>query len=78
MLEKSELIKFLVDKGADLNFQDSMGRTSIMIAVERENVKSVKELIFLGADQDILDYSGRSVHDYAKFSRKSEIRKLFK
>ena len=55
-----------------------MGRTAIMIAVERENVNSVKELISLGADQDILDYSGRSVHDYAKFSTKSEIRKLFK
>ena len=78
MLEKSDLIKFLVDKGADINSQDSIGRTSIMIAVERENIKSIKKLISLGADRNILDYSGRSVYDYVKFSRKSEIKELFK
>ena len=78
MLEKVELINFLVQKGVDINKQDRIRRTSLMIAVERENINAAKELIKLNADIDISDYSGRTVSDYTQFSRKREIKELLK
>jgi ankyrin repeat protein len=77
LLEKIDLIDPLIEKGSKINFQDRLGRTAIMIAVERENIGIVKKLLKYNPDTEIADFSGKSVYDYLAFVRKREIKKLF-
>ena len=77
LLEKTDLIDPLIEKGSEINFQDNLGRTAIMIAVERENIRMVKKLLKHSPDLEITDFSGKSVYDYLDFVRKREIKKLF-
>ena len=48
-----------------------------MIAIERENVELVKEILKFGPDIELTDYSGQSIFDYLKFVRNRELKKLF-
>jgi ankyrin repeat protein len=53
-----DVIKHLVDRGADVNAQDEKGRTALMIA--GSNTDSVKALLEAGADPDIRDRTGKT------------------
>ena len=77
LLEKKDMIEILIDKGARIDDQDNLGRTSLMIAVERENLELVKEILKFGPDKELTDYSGQSIFDYLKFVRNRELKKLF-
>ena len=61
-----ELLKYLIDKGADLNSQNKNGYTSLMEAVENNHFYIVKELVLKGADRDKTDYVGRTVRDISE------------
>ena len=50
--------------GADIDFQDKLGRTALMNAIERSNFNAVSILISKNFDQDITDYSGKDIISY--------------
>ena len=71
------LIEILVEKGANINYQDSIGRTATMVAVEKDHVECLKNLLKLKPDLGLSDYSGKDVYEYASFSRNLTIKSLF-
>jgi ankyrin repeat protein len=55
---RAEVIRLLIDRGADPNQQDSQGQTALMIA--GDNADAVKALLNGGADPDLRDAEGNS------------------
>ncbi|MFJ7754037.1 ankyrin repeat domain-containing protein [Peribacillus muralis] len=53
--EDTETISKLIEGGADINSQDSKGRTALMIATYHNDLKTAKILIAAGADVNIQD-----------------------
>ncbi|WP_285766332.1 ankyrin repeat domain-containing protein [Peribacillus sp. SI8-4] len=51
----TETINSLIEDGADIDLQDSKGRTAIMIAAYHNDLKTAKILIAAGADVNIQD-----------------------
>ncbi len=60
-----EIIKLLVDGGADINAADKEGRTVLIYAVDAKKAEAAKYLIALGADTTLADDKGRTALDYA-------------
>lgn len=54
-LGRMELAEYLIDKGADINRQDNIGRTFLHKAAENGNLAAVKFLVEKGARLDVLD-----------------------
>jgi len=54
-LDVSDAIKRLAAMGYDLDFQDELGRTSLHMAVEEQNVPGLRALLELGADPNLPD-----------------------
>jgi uncharacterized protein len=53
--KNGDTIKRLIEEGAEINTQDSDGRTSIMIATYNNDIETAKILIDAGADVNIQD-----------------------
>lgn len=51
----NDALKKLIEEGADLNVQDSKGRTAAMIATYNRDVESVRVLVEAGADVNVRD-----------------------
>ncbi|WP_269432225.1 ankyrin repeat domain-containing protein [Bacillus sp. FJAT-27245] len=69
-------ISRLIEKGADINVQDSEGRTPVMIAAYKNDVAAAKALIDAGADVDIRDNMKNNVFLYAGAEGYIDILKL--
>lgn len=69
-------VRDLLDKGVDINSQDTQGRTAIMIATYANDVEMVKVLIAEGADVDIQDNMLNNPFLYAGAEGYMEILKL--
>ncbi|MBT2648740.1 ankyrin repeat domain-containing protein [Bacillus sp. ISL-34] len=63
--KETERIRSLIEQGADMNAQDSEGRTATMIATYNNDVESAKILIEAGADVNIQDDMKNSPFLYA-------------
>ena len=78
--KKSKLLKRLLEADADVNFQDSIGMTPMMHAIENINIDAIKLLTSLDyisdLDVEIMDYSGKTMFDYVKNSRNNYLKKL--
>lgn len=61
-----ELLKVLINKGADVNFQLPEGTNAIMAAVLGNNINALKLLIDAGADLNTTTKSGKTLLDLAK------------
>ena len=63
---KKELwkVKFLLDKGADINSLNLYGRTPIMRSAMNERPEIVKYLLEMGADTEIKDKDDKTLLDY--------------
>ncbi len=72
-LNRFELIPFLIENNANVNKQDNLGKTALMIAIEKEFPNTVKQIINTGINPDISDYAGNTIFDYLKFTRNQEI-----
>ena len=68
-----EIGKILIDKGANLNAQNSKLETALHIATFQENANFVKMLVKNGADLNIQDRRGRYAIDIAFYQKNDEI-----
>ncbi|MFF2457121.1 ankyrin repeat domain-containing protein [Peribacillus simplex] len=75
-LNETDRIRSLIDQGADLNTQDSEGRTATMIATYNNDVETAKILIEAGADVNIQDDMKNSPFLYAGAEGYIDILKL--
>ena len=80
--KKSKLLKRLLEADADVNFQDSIGMTPMMHAIENMNIDAIKILSSIDnkddIDTEITDYSGKTMFDYAENSRNNYLKKLIR
>ncbi len=78
--KKSKLLPKLLENDADVNFQDSIGMTPMMHAIENMNIDAIKLLGSDGyisdLDMEITDYSGKTMFDYSENSRNNYLKKL--
>ncbi|MDC2965687.1 ankyrin repeat domain-containing protein [Alphaproteobacteria bacterium] len=78
--KKSKLLKRLLDADADVNFQDSIGMTPMMHAIENINIDAIKMLVRIDykdeLDTEISDYSGKTMFDYVENTRNNYLKKL--
>ncbi|MFJ7509013.1 ankyrin repeat domain-containing protein [Peribacillus simplex] len=74
--KETERIRSLIEQGADINTQDSEGRTATMIATYNNDVKTAKILIEAGADVNIQDDMKNSPFLYAGAEGYVDILKL--
>lgn len=59
-------LQVLIKAGAELNVQDSQGRTALHYAAEYSRHNNIKMLIDAGADADLKDKNGKTALDYLK------------
>ncbi|MGG0409979.1 ankyrin repeat domain-containing protein [Peribacillus simplex] len=74
--KETERIRSLIEQGADINTQDSEGRTATMIATYNNDVETAKILIEAGADVNIQDDLKNSPFLYAGAEGYVDILKL--
>jgi ankyrin repeat protein len=74
--KETERIRSLIEEGADINTQDSAGRTATMIATYNNDAESAKILIEAGADVNIQDEMKNSPFLYAGAEGYLDILKL--
>jgi ankyrin repeat protein len=74
--QETEQVSRLIEKGADINTQDSEGRTAAMIATYNNDVETAKILIEAGADVNIQDNIENNPFLYAGAEGYIEILKL--
>ena len=63
---KSRLIVEIIDSGCNINSQDKLGRTALMMAIQSTNFEAVKTLSKIKIDDELTDFSGKTILDYAK------------
>ena len=68
--------KFLINNGADINYQNKQGQTPAMKAAEKNNFYIIKLLLDKNADLTKSDYTGRTLKEIAENSRDKRILKL--
>jgi ankyrin repeat protein len=73
---ETDRIKTLIKKGANINIQDSQGRTAVMIATYNNDSKTANVLIEAGADVNIQDDMKNNPFLYAGAEGFIEILKL--
>ena len=78
--KKSKLLAKLLKADADVNFQDSIGMTPMMHAIENTNIDAIKLFISFdykdNLDLNITDYSGKTMFDYVENSRNNYLKNL--
>ncbi len=76
--DNREVIKLLIQVGADLNYHDTCGDTPLLGAIKQGNVSHAKLLINAGADINITDKAGNKALIYAICHDQKEIVELLK
>jgi ankyrin repeat protein len=59
-----EFVRLFIEKGANLNIKDNLGKTPLMISLELKHFKIGEILIDNNAELDLLDENGESVWFY--------------
>jgi hypothetical protein len=72
-----EVIKILIDAGADVNIKNGDGQTALIIVVGAGDVEIVEILVKAGADPDIEDAFGVSARMYANIFKNEKIKAIF-
>lgn len=68
-----KLVDFLISKGIDINAQNNLGKTALMMAAKRDNDKLVKYLCEKGANVDIKDTNGMTALMWAASRENQQI-----
>ena len=72
-----DIIKDLIEAGADPNMRSNAGQTALVVAVGADDEESATVLIKAGANPDIEDNMGVSARKYATLFRKTKMLALF-
>ena len=72
-----EIVKLLIEKGANLNFISNDGQTALIVATGASNPRICELLVKNGADPTYKDRMGMSSLDYARLFKKTELAKLY-
>jgi len=72
-----DLLKALIEAGADTNIQSKEGQTALVVVVGAGDEEIVEMLVKAGADPDIEDSLGVSARKYANLFKKSTMIALF-
>ncbi|KAF5296333.1 hypothetical protein FQA39_LY12550 [Lamprigera yunnana] len=62
---ENDLLLIMIQKGVNLNLQNSQGVTALMSAIEKEQYTTVKLLLENGADANLIDNQGKTALRYA-------------
>jgi len=71
------ILRFFLDRGADLNLTSKDGQTALILAVGRNDSTLTKLLLEKGANVEITDKLGLSALKYAKLFHNQAILDLF-
>lgn len=71
--DNSDIIKLLLNAGADINYQNKDGNTALMLAIKKTDTKSTYTLLEYGADIDIKNKEGKTALDFAVYFREKFI-----
>ncbi|XP_076812231.1 uncharacterized protein LOC143459131 isoform X1 [Clavelina lepadiformis] len=66
--ESEDVIKLLLEDGAQINANDAFGKTPLMLAASHGHLEVVKLLLSKGADTSVHDTKGWAADDYASMS----------
>ena len=58
----NDVLKTIIDHGADVNVTDKQKRSALMVACLKRNVDSINVLLRIGSDTNITDISGNTSH----------------
>ncbi|XP_025200863.1 transient receptor potential cation channel subfamily A member 1 isoform X3 [Melanaphis sacchari] len=61
MFDRSEIVQYLIEEGADINALDKESRSPLLLAASRSGWRTVASLIRLGADIQVKDSSKRNI-----------------
>ncbi len=75
-MNRYSLIEDMILSGMDIDFQDKLGMTALMHAIEKANVNAVNILVRKEFNKQITDLSGKTIFEYSKLSRNILIKKL--
>ena len=78
MSEKIELANELLKNKANPNIADLNGVSPLMLAIQFQKTAFIELLIKYGASKTVIDKSGKSVFEYAIFSKNEQIINQFK
>lgn len=78
MSEKIELATELLKNNANPNITDSNGVSPLMLAIQFQKIEFIELFIKYGASKTSIDKSGKSVFEYAVFSKNEPIINLLK
>lgn len=78
MSEKIELAKELLKNKGNPNIVDTNGLSPLMLAIQFQKIDFIELFLKYGASKTILDKSGKSVFEYAVFSKNEQIINLLK
>lgn len=73
--DNSEIVKFLLESGVEIDAQTSAGKTALMHAAQNGNVRVCQQLIKFGANLSLTDRNELTAADYA--SQKAKDRDLY-
>jgi ankyrin repeat protein len=71
-----ELIRFLINKGSNLESKDRVGHTAIMYVFIHNNIDIIKLFIEKGSNLDVVDSYGSTFFDYLSKKGAIEVDKL--
>ena len=77
----SEIVKYLLDKGANINYISksiyATTNTALIEATRNEHTETIKILLESGADKQFKDHLNKTAADYAVNSKKNEVKCIF-
>jgi ankyrin repeat protein len=74
--EPVDVIRLLIEKGADVGAQNDLGMTAMHYAVQRGSEKTIEFLAKSGGRFDVYNYSGQSAADLARGRTQQVVAKL--
>ncbi len=75
---RSEMVRLLIQRGANVNQQDAEGRTALMHTLRYSDIEVTKILVEANADLDIRDNNGNTVLMMAELEKSTKIANILK